>query len=285
MVEHLFKWGIDSISVNADAALKISELIKKMEDENIKSTENFVSQNNQINKQVFPKKKNPRIVKCAECGKETRLPFMPRKNKRYFCKKCYFKRKNANKNLLIEKKSAESLMPNIPDTKEELKPINMQDIKEQKEELKKEVEKTILGTENTEISAKENIIESVNTESLKTDDLKEDIGEISPIDNLEHVKDSAEDILNQVEDYNEKKLEENQEIENKIETSSERVDEEIKEEKTEENSSEKDESILPLDEEDYNTENTQSNDNSFEDEYEKEHKNEYLGFGEEYEGF
>jgi len=323
MVKILFKKGIDSISINADAALKISELIKKMEDEGVKQ-ESFkgeveeqsnnnndvpaqntgLPQNNQLKNQqsaplgvpteignnqsqekkapfgVLPaRSRNPRIVKCAECGKETRLPFMPRKNKEYFCKACFKARKKDN---------SQPTLPKLPERKNESKPVSVQDIQEQKQELAQEVtgiepETTMLNPENVQVSAE------LHEAPEKAKDFEKEIGDISPIDNLGHIEDSAEDIVENIEDYNDNKIEDNQEIEDKIEASGERVDEEIKEEKIEENP---DEGILPLNEEDYNTESSESNskeenpsENSSKDEYEEKHDNEYAGFGNEYGGF
>ncbi len=268
MVEKLFQWGIDSISVNADAALKVSELIKKMEERGVqqynlnKEIKSKAEQINNVqvqqNNQSQRKRKNSRIINCAKCGKETRLPFIPRKNKEYFCKNCYFSLKQNNF----------SKLPELPDEKEE--PVTIQDIKENQKELKQEIEKTMLNPENVKIPAE---IEE-KYEDKKS--LQESIGKIEPINNLKNVDEKAEDILEDIKDFNEKRIKENEEIEEKIETQGEKFSRET----SEENEGEKNEEILPLDEEDYKTE-----ENNYEDRYNNKNNNEYFGFGDEYKEF
>jgi pyruvate,water dikinase len=263
MAEFLFKQGIDSISVNADAAFDISTLIKRLEDEGVAQEEvkeevkekpeqrqEYVDKGEQREER---KSKNPRIVTCSDCGKETRLPFLPRKNKDYFCKQCYFAKKDKNK------KEQPKLLPKLPKTEKEKERIDVEDIKEYKEELKEDAE------ESASLLDKGHIQTHAELKELKIEEEPENLSPIEPIDNLDAVEDRAEDILRQVEESNEEELEEDQEIEDNIETSGEDVNED---EDIDEENERKVEVILPDDK-----------DNDNKDEY---HKNEYPGFGDEY---
>jgi len=289
MVEFLFKKGIDSISLNADAAYDISNLIKKMEDENVQ--QEFLSDNemraseinnktqnidNQYNNQSSSEResidnikraesteerepeikiKNPRIINCSDCGKETRLPFLPRKNKDYFCKSCYFKKKDKGK--LEKDTEPESLMPQLPQTPQEREFIDAEDVKEQQEEFKEEVnqERGLLNADKIQFSAE---IEQANKSAEQVQENFNEVGDIAPMDNLDSVEDKAEDILEQIKDFNEDELEEDKEIEDNIEISSE--------------------SILPI--KDGGDVGVDGDDEDEDDE--ENPKDEYPGFGEDY---
>jgi pyruvate, water dikinase len=266
MAEFLFKKGIDSISVNADAALTVSNLIKKLEDQGIKQ-ENFEtveisdnsndSNNVNINKtnenkieNIPPqeKKKSNRNVICASCGNETKLPFKPRKNKEYYCKNCF---RNKNKTNNQEKKPKNEVkMPNLSTQKK------LPDADNYPQNTDKS--SNMLNKENVQIAAE---LEQIND----AEDLEEDIGPVAPVGNLDSVQEKAEDILEQIDDFNDEELEEDEEIEGNIETSRQELSDK---EKEGEKWGEKDNAILP--------ETGEEGEEDFS-------KNEYPGFGEDYE--
>jgi len=276
MVMNLFKWGIDSISLNADAAFDISNLIKKMESESPAENNNLVddddlvdntnnnqdnnpnkikiegasveSNRNQIQESVEkPKteieqsrveregnKKNPRIVTCAECGKETKLPFKPRKKRDYYCKDCFTKRKQKQETK-VEQSNQSNFTPNqytnvqkLPETfdvdiginKDKNKQVSMRDINEHKERL--------LDASNIKLSAEieEREIKNPNIEKAQNiaESYKSNIGPIAPIDNTESIEDKAEEIEEDVEEVNEERAEQADEIRDDIEISGGPVD-------------------------------------------------------------
>jgi len=334
MAKFLFKKGIDSISVNADAALIVSSLIKKMEDENVQqetlqeesvqqetvqqepiqqeyvkqepvhqapvekeipkafqSTDGGFSREDD-KKEIQPdnqeKKKSPRIVTCAQCGDETKLPFKPRKNKDYYCKGCF---KNKNKqNINNDNIKTNNDVQMKSDVSKEDKPVTETKILNENTENQsklppaenysrhsdvdknKHQEMSMLDKEKVQIPAE---LEQMHEHA---ENLEEHIGQIKPVGNLESVEEKAEDILEQIDDFNDDEIEEHEEVKENIETSGHELDEEEKEEvneelEKEEQFGEKDNDILPG-----------SNEDS-EESQEDLHKTEYPGFGDDYEEF
>ena len=203
MIEFLFKCGIDSISLNADAAFDISNLIKKMESEIKieKSQSDNVQTGNQIEK-TYEKSdnkiydnKDPRVVICASCGNETKLPFKPNKNRSYYCKSCYRNRKT----------------PKLPELSnpDKNKPVNIKDIKEQ--------EKRLLNADNIKFSAELEGEEGIEKAEEIAESYEANIGPIEPIENLERIEKKSEEIHQKVEEDNLERAEENAEIEENIE--------------------------------------------------------------------
>lgn len=113
MVEFLIKEGIDSISVNADAAKKVSLLVKTLEEqkENEKVEENTESkETHEIEKSQKQDKKWGWDVVCSNCNKQTNVPFKPKKGWPVYCKECYSNKKKAKKEIIV---------PELPDIVEE----------------------------------------------------------------------------------------------------------------------------------------------------------------------
>jgi len=156
MAEFLVKQGIDSLSVNADAAFDISILIfnlehnkgiiKKVEEEakeigekigkeivkDFKKTENFVKKEvNIIEEKIgIKQKKEIHKVNCSNCGLETEVPFVPDGVRPVYCKIC------------LEVKRQEKLKPKEEKAAEKGKIEGQKDeVQEKKEEESKE-EKT-----------------------------------------------------------------------------------------------------------------------------------------------
>jgi len=202
MVEFLLKNGIDSISVNADAAAEISKFVRELEEKSetgfdrrkqegmvkkeelkekvegkpIKQKEPMIKQEIQEQRK---KRKDKRIIICGDCGRETKLPFVPRGDGPFYCKKCFKKRKQAERREKKEErinKKAELRIPEFP---------THQKISQQIQQAKEETRET-----------------------RQEPELKEHIGPISPIDSTEHIEDKIEDIKEEVEEIKEEELKE-----------------------------------------------------------------------------
>jgi pyruvate, water dikinase len=264
MAEFLFKKGIDSISVNADAALTVSNLIKKLEDNNApQEFHNFdkpknqkiiedtnKANNNENNHPNQEKKKSNRNVICASCGNETKLPFRPRKNKDYYCKNCFRnKSKNNNQETKVKDNKNDIKLPRL-DSQNKLPNVN--DYPQNNDKSL-----SMLNKENVQISAELERVDDV-------EELEEDIGPVAPVGNLDNIEDKAEDILEQIEDFNEDEVEESEKIEEDIETSGKELSDE---ERNAEKWGDKNNAILP---------------ETGEEGQEDFSKNEYPGFGEDY---
>ena len=308
MVMNLFKWGIDSISVNADAAFDVSNLVKKMESENAPQDRmetkvsltshpsldsNSNNQNNNSSLDNNPSKynpneikiegatiesskaeekslrreievarqernrmgtqvpltshpslrKNPRIVTCADCGKETKLPFKPRKKRDYYCKDCFTKRKNKDINSgKVEQTNQSNFTPNqytnvqkLPKSFNQDKgtPVSVEDVEKYEERLldankiklsaemeeENEIEKETGMKANKEIGG---------TEIEKAQDISEsydaNIGPIEPFDNTERLEEEIEDIQEEIKEVNEERAEKAEEFRDDIEISGGPVD-------------------------------------------------------------
>jgi CxxC-x17-CxxC domain-containing protein len=198
MVEILFSYGIDSISLNADAAFDISSLIKRLEenkgDKTNEESEEGLKENTGFSggiKKIVSSflGKSDRTVNCISCGKETKLPFKPSKNKGYYCKTCYRNNKNQSQ-------------PSQP-LKYNEEPIRDED------KIKENNSKGLLRKENIKISAEE---------------------AIEPIENLERIEERSKEIHQGVEEENMKRIiEEDEGVENSIKVTGGPVDEESNE--------------------------------------------------------
>ncbi|MFA5174344.1 MAG: phosphoenolpyruvate synthase [Candidatus Pacearchaeota archaeon] len=128
MVEKLFRFGIDSISVNADAAKSISELIKSMEDKGIKhGAEGSLAKANEKTQKMeveMEKKKWGFDITCDECGKIDNVPFKPKKGWPVYCKECYKNKRSKKNNPELPTLPVES--PNIKQYEEDNKKIQKQ---------------------------------------------------------------------------------------------------------------------------------------------------------------
>ena len=225
IVKELFKYGIDSISVNADAALEVSTLIKKMEDENVeqkivsqpveeqKPKTEFKQPKTEIEiareqRQEQSDKKNPRIVICAECNKETKLPFKPRKKRDYYCKDCFNKRKNQPKPAEPDKKVQR--LSELP-KKEKSEPVTMEHIEKREERL--------LDHNKIKLSAEFDDDNDVEKAQDIAESYKENVGSIKPVDNLDRIEDKSEEIKQDVEEDNQERAEKMDEVGEDIEIS------------------------------------------------------------------
>ena len=198
MVEFLLENGIDSISVNADAAYEISVFINEIEkklagkaehkkqeiergfdkrkqqgmvtkEEINQEKKEYKKENLEIRKEEKRfDRKDPRIITCSDCKKETKLPFHPRGNGPFYCKACFRNRKRKEETTEIQPRKERETEPvsKIDDEtylKEKIKDIQeeIEEVKQEKIEEKKGIEDSI----ETETSEQE--IESPNIETEK----------------------------------------------------------------------------------------------------------------------
>jgi CxxC-x17-CxxC domain-containing protein len=116
MVEFLVKKGIDSISVNADKAKEISELVKRLEDEGKRGSETgnpdeeekveekeTEDKEDEVERDNFGRKLYPAV--CTKCKKETKVPFKPQEGREVYCKECF---KNKNKQEKKQEKNTDN---------------------------------------------------------------------------------------------------------------------------------------------------------------------------------
>jgi len=117
MVEFLVKNGIDSISVNADKALEISEFVRDLEGKGLRGGGVVEGNENKNNEKVEekiesePGEKLPLQkvakesglkptgekgypIKCSDCGKEDKVPFKPKEGRPVYCKECFMKNRD-----------------------------------------------------------------------------------------------------------------------------------------------------------------------------------------------
>jgi len=241
MVEFLFKNKIDSISLNADAAFDVSSLIKKMESEIEPETKSNPSKDTQINEtqteeienndvpvdsiptevreEVVEKQepKNPKIVNCAECGSETKLPFKPNKNRSYYCKSCFRNRKKAtNKPIQNDEVNEIQKLPELSNLNKDNESASIENVSEQENKPQKSVpqEGRLLNRDNIKFSA-----EPEGEEEAKY------AGPIEPIENLNRIDKRSEEIHEKVEEDNEEIAKEYDKIEDSVEVSGGAVDE------------------------------------------------------------
>jgi len=138
MAEFLVKQGINSLSVNADAAHTISVLVKDIEEKH--ATNKLETTEKTLNK-----------VKCSLCNAETEVPFIPDGKRPIYCKICLLKPREEREKLLNTSK--------IEEKKENLE-----------EQVKEESPSVEIGfdpfSQQTAIEEKENK-DYVNTEEIK----------------------------------------------------------------------------------------------------------------------
>jgi len=231
MVEFLVKKGIDSISVNADAAYEISSLIKELEsgreEEREYEDKGPEEKLDNLEEQRVEKKAEPQV---SEVNEDFKIPEedwkrLTRKEKRKFLrklrkKKKQMERKQAMGDSLEEREIGEqslsedrdierdnmedkSQLPHLP--KKEF--IDREDV----EDIKEDYEDKLL--ENIQIPAE---IEE-EREIPKTPELQENIGAIKPFDNLNRIEDKTEEIKQDVEESKLEQMQENREVEENIE--------------------------------------------------------------------
>ena len=99
MVEFLVKNGIDSISVNADAASEISEFVAELEKEGLRGSElkekpavKEIKETTIEAKQTRQEKTRHKVI-CDDCKKETEVPFKPDGIRKVYCKICLEKQR------------------------------------------------------------------------------------------------------------------------------------------------------------------------------------------------
>jgi len=223
MAEFLIKEGIDSISVNADAAYDISVFIKELEDKNgfEKKEETFDKrkQEGMIKKEELKEfkkeEKLPEVVNeakpfaerkrkkktnavCAECGKECWVPFRPRPGKSVYCKKCY--KSSRGKNKFNEEKLK---LPEIPKIEKDTSPVDISDSEKKQEKIQE---------------LKEQTAEFPEMVKKPEPDYQKHIGPVSPIDNRDRIEGKAEEIKQDVEEDKLEQIQEDRKVEESIET-------------------------------------------------------------------
>ena len=218
MVKHLIRFGIDSISLNADAANEISKLIQELEPNNygIELNEGETKQVTSSTEQIKPEEttqnsnidsnKDSRIINCDNCGKETKLPFKPKPGKPAYCKKCFKKIRKSNQN--------QSKLPNMQN-----QTITMNDIDKKQEELVKTENVVPEVHQTSEIKEANEIAKNTS----------ENEGTIQPFDNLEHIKEEGKELAKEQKKINDNAVYEDKKQEDKIETEIETTSEEFPE--------------------------------------------------------
>ncbi|MDD5191666.1 MAG: PEP/pyruvate-binding domain-containing protein [Candidatus Nanoarchaeia archaeon] len=239
MVKHLIESGIDSISVNADAAYDISVFINEIE----KSLAGKAEHKKQEIERGFDKRKqqglipkeeinqekkehkresleikreekrfdekDPRVITCFDCKKETKLPFKPIGNGPFYCKSCFRnrKRKETPAERQPRKERETENVPKIDDEehiKEKIKDIQgeLEGVKQEKLEKEKQVEQSI----ETEISESDKIEpqetneiekgpldETNEKENEYEEESSETAAEEEPAENKEKTEDETEE--------------------------------------------------------------------------------------------
>ena len=251
MVKFLIKKGIDSISVNADAAYEISSLIKELESggeekDEVEHKEDKVSEEklDNLEGQRVEEKAEPQVSDVNENFKipEEDWKRLTRKEKRRFLRKLRKKKKQMERkqaqnqypdnqlgneridegkteqNLATEEQNSydNKISENERDNMEnklQLPHLPKQEFidREDVEDIKENYEDKLL--ENIQIPA-----EIKEREITKTPELQENIGAIKPFDNLNRIEDKTEEIKQDVEESKLEQMQENREIEQGIET-------------------------------------------------------------------
>jgi pyruvate, water dikinase len=205
MIEFLFKKGIDSISVNADAALMASKLILEMEkqrdefhkDKNIekksldnsKSDQQKVAQVNETPQNSNNQKTDTQNIASSQSNSQTIVSsHQPRvqktTNQQLEMKKSNIEneykdpRKHNEIHSLIKDKRG-SIMPDVPSSGSR-EQLDISEFKEEERELKEERDSML---RNIPIKAHHNDMEN-HFESH----VEENVGQIKPMDNLDHIE-------------------------------------------------------------------------------------------------
>ena len=230
MVGFLVKKGIDSISVNADAAYEISSLIKELESggEEEREYEDKESEEklDNLEEQRVEEKAEPQV---SEVNEDFKIPEedwkrLTRKEKRRFLrklrkKKKQMERKQARGDSLEEREIGEQSLSEDRDierdnmeNKLQLPHLPKQEFidREDVEDIKEDYEDKLL--ENIQIPA-----EIEEREISETQELQENIGAIKPFENLDRIEDKIQEIKQDVEESKLEQMQENREIEEGIE--------------------------------------------------------------------
>lgn len=246
MVEFLFRKGINSISVNADAGYEISLFIKQLEDnwEKIRAEklkENIDKQkqqdkNNQINyKNRFNKRKRwfnrfDKWGKRDEWGKKAEIAevdFTDQNQVKENQVKTSNDRTNKNKTseIKVESKEVESKTDKssstIPQSSQFVPGSQTPTTNIPSSQIS---EVTNINNKNNLLN-KEKIKISAEREGVDIEEYEPNIGPIEPLDNLDRIKKEAEEIQQERKQETEEELEEKHEAEEKIIAKGERVEE------------------------------------------------------------
>jgi len=221
MVEFLYKKGIDSISVNADAAYEISNLIKQLEDQ-WEVERAAKEQEKEAQRRAKEEEKARRVEQERaareekEAQKREEKESARREQERERAEREQESREESEKGLYQDKRGA--LLPEPSEESQE--PARMEDYKKRQEE---QAEQGFLDKSKIQIPAE------VHETIQETEKYEENIGPIEPLDSLEHVENRSEDIHEKVEKENIEKLQEYKESEESIETEGRETSEKEKE--------------------------------------------------------
>lgn len=152
MVKYLVEKGIDSISVNADAAKEISEYVYELENEMVKGTD-----------------EEPREYHAKKKEDDSLIPEFSADD---FSKKIYSKKEKVQETVLPEIRGAEQLLKKIEnDVKsiEEDRKKHLEDLKECKKSLDVENKKENVSNENSDDKSETNLFEEKSDEEPEFD--------------------------------------------------------------------------------------------------------------------
>jgi CxxC-x17-CxxC domain-containing protein len=161
MAEFLVKEGIDSISVNADKAKEISELVRDLENKDLKgSKDEKPEEKNEVKKEVVEEKQEE-VKKdkygrelfdavCTECGQDAEVPFKPKEGKPAYCPECFKKKKQQRKQeramekkeSIVEKKQDEEPEP-VPEPEPEPSTPDPEPVEQVEKIVEKEIEREL----------------------------------------------------------------------------------------------------------------------------------------------
>ncbi len=216
MVEFLFRKGINSISLNADAAYDISFFINELEKnwethreekfkQNQKNQEDLESKNKETADNIIYNKANKSSSSSNNLNSFNKNNLKNKKwekFRRWKEKKKMWKERNnrfdENKNMPWGKK-AEFVFDNLKITNQ------------------KQIEKSLLNKEKIQISAER--------EGVDESEYDENIGPIEPFDNLERIKEKSEELVEEVKEKVNEEIKERREIEADIKVSGKRIEE------------------------------------------------------------
>jgi len=249
MAEFLVKKGINSISVNADAAYEISNLVKDLEEN---SPEFLREEEQEIEKEIQrieeprlrekPVVQEPRQIEAPRVVQEPRQIKVPKEGAESFAidddlkipeeqwKRLTRKEKRKLRRKLKKKKRKmeRQMMQNANQDEErsEQKTESLEEVyKKDAEEINREEDKLL---EHIPIAAEpeEKVFEKKEFSEKKEPeiDMQETVGEIKPFGSLDRIEDKIEDIQQDVEEERLKEMKEDDKIEEGIETSYQSLD-------------------------------------------------------------
>jgi len=206
MVEFLFRKGINSISVNADSAYDISQLINIMEDEWKKRKEEFEKQKQERRNKIRDEKKQYQQQNRGNI-QENKNNFYQNKN---WKEKNKFKWKKWGKGGSVQ-------LANSDDNRQRLN--DEQGLDEQRQIVDKDN-----SLNNQNINTQNKILDNIKISAEKEDvnKLEENIGPIEPFNDLEHIEKKSEELKTDIEEEKLNELKEMHEIEDNIIVSGER---------------------------------------------------------------